>query len=140
MSKLDGIIRFKKWELDEKRRLLVTFQDELARLEQALEALYEERARESQLSASSGSPVMLGEYLEGCRLRAEQLLQFIEIKDKEVSGQRDIVAAAFQDLKTFEIAAEREQEREKTRAVKVEQNMLDEQGLRTFRRMEDSNG
>jgi len=130
MSRLDNIIRLRKWELDEKRRILSDLQREGDDLQAALERLGEEVAAESRRPAGEFEAVTLAAYLEGARQRRLVLHDRISRKNEEINRQQDVVSEAFKELKTYEVAREREMERAVRKEARIEQQGLDELGLR----------
>ncbi|MCJ9429564.1 flagellar export protein FliJ [Kordiimonas marina] len=139
-SRLDNIIRLRKWELDEKRRVLATLQAEEDAIIARLDALEQEVAVQSQSGGQlEVSPTTLGIYLEGARVRADMLEAELEAQAEKVAEQQDIVAEAFRELKTFEIAREQEMKRIALKEAREEQAAFDELGIQAHMR-EDAFG
>lgn len=132
MTKLDGIIRLKKWELDEERRALAGLLDERKRVEDSIEFLEQEMLHQKQLRESDIAAVTLGAYIEGARKKKAWLLEAMRLKDEEITEKQDIVSQAFRELKTYEIADENQKTRARTALEKKEQKELDEQALRAY--------
>lgn len=132
MADLDGVIRFRKWDLDEKRRELAVVLEERARIEASIESLEQEMMAQSALRDSDIASVTLGAYLEGARKRRAWLLEDLRKKDEEIAEKQDVVSEAFRELKTFEIADARQKERARKALARQEQNELDELGLRAY--------
>lgn len=136
MSKLNNIIRLRKWELDEKRRVLAALLEERDGIIGAIEAIQEEVKEQSRNTGLEVSAVAIGAYLEGTRQRQLQLAQLLVAKDQEVQKHQDIVADGFRELKTFEIARTREKERVAFAEAKAEQDAFDELGIQNHAREE----
>ncbi len=136
MGKLTNIIRLRKWELDEKRRRLADLQGEREEIVLAIEAMEAELVEQSRSSGLEVSAVAIGAYLEGVRIRQEQLSKLLAAKEREVSKHQDIVAEGFRELKTFEIAQTREQARVRAAEAKEEQDAFDELGIQNHAREE----
>ncbi len=132
MANLDGIIRFRKWELDEKRRDLGVLLDERAQIEEAIQALDAEMLEQKSMRESDVASVTLGAYIEGARVKRAWLIEGLRKKDEEIEEKQDIVSEAFRELKTFEIAEARQKERHDKELKRQEQNELDDLGLRAF--------
>lgn len=132
MTRLASIIRFRKWDLDEKRKELAVRQGKLLEVDDRLADLRLEAAMEQNATGLEVSTTQMGAYLRGVSVREAALLEQRLEADRLVEEQRDIVAEAFQELKTFEIAAEEEEKRTKASRDKVEQDAFDETGLRKF--------
>ncbi|NVJ96569.1 MAG: hypothetical protein HWE25_00355 [Alphaproteobacteria bacterium] len=136
MSRLDGIIRLRKWELDEKRRVLATLLGERDDIVAAIEALDEEISQQSRHTDLEVSSFALGAFLEGARVRQSQLAVMLEQKDEEVVEHQEVVAEGFRELKTFEIAQSRELSRLAAEEAKQEQSAFDELGIQNHAREE----
>ncbi|MFC4348162.1 flagellar FliJ family protein [Kordiimonas lipolytica] len=136
MSKLANIIRLRKWELDEKRRRLADLQGEREEIVLAIETMEAEVVEQSRNSGLEVSAVAIGAYLEGVRMRQQQLSELLAAKEREVAKHQDIVAEGFRELKTFEIAQSREKAREAAAEAKMEQDAFDELGIQNHAREE----
>ncbi len=132
MAKLDGIIRFRKWELDEHRRELVVLLDERAQIVETLEKLDAEMVAQKSMIHSDLGSMTLGAYIEGARKKRAWIVDAIGSKDQDIEEKQDVVADAFKELKTFEIAEQRQQDRFRKEMDRQEQNELDELGRRAF--------
>jgi len=139
-SRLDNIIRLRKWELDEKRRVLAMLQAEEDAIIARIDALEQQVAEQSQSGDQlEVSPTTLGVYLEGARIRAEMLEAELEAQAEKVAEQQDSVAETFRELKTFEIAREQEMKRAAQKEAREEQAAFDELGIQAHMR-EDAFG
>ncbi|WP_417451548.1 flagellar export protein FliJ [Kordiimonas sp.] len=137
MSRLDGIIRLRKWELDEQRRVLAVMQAERDAINATIERLEDEKAEQSRNSGGlEVSPLTLGSYLEGVRKKQDMLRADLARKDEEVDKHRDVVAESFRELKTYEIARAQESKRIKAAEDKEEQDAFDELGIQNHAREE----
>ena len=134
MSRLSGIIRFRQWELDEKRRALAALEEQRQQFLDMLDALDAELEAEKRQAGGEVGALVFGAFMEGIRQREAIVRERLVRKDEEIERQRDQVAAAFNELKTFETAAKREAIREAKRLAGIEQSLLDEQGLERHRR------
>jgi len=132
MAKLDGIIRFRKWVLDEQRRELAVLLDERAQTVAELEKLDAEIEAQKTMAHSDLGSMTLGAYIEGARKKRAWILDAIRKKDQDIEEKQDVVADAFKELKTFEIADGRQKDRLKKELDRQEQNELDDLGRRTF--------
>ncbi len=135
MAGLDGIIKFKKWELDEKRRALSKLESERDEIQKALRCIQNERAAETAQVLGEVALLTLGSYLHGAQIKEEYLCEKIKTKDDEIVLAQDCVADAFKELKTYEIAEENKRKSQKYQANKQEQDNLDEQGLQVHQRV-----
>jgi len=132
MAKLDGIIRFRKWELDEHRRELALLLDERAQIVETLESLDAEMAAQKSMIHSDLASVTLGAYIEGARKKRAWIVDAIRSKDQDIEDKQDVVADAFKELKTFEIAERRQQDRLRQELDRQEQDELDDLGRQAY--------
>ncbi len=130
MARLKGLIKYHQWQVDEKRRDLARLEGELATLIHHIEQLDIEEAREIRLAKSKESLEILGRYRLAVEAKRKTLLAERAKKESECEAQRDKVAAAFKELKSFEIAQQQADAREAKEQARREQAALDEQALR----------
>jgi flagellar export protein FliJ len=136
MTRLDNIIRLRKWELDEKRRHLAVLLGERDNIIGAIEAISDEIADQARHTGLEVASVTLGSYLEAVRVRQGELATMLQKKEEEVLEHQDVVAESFRELKTFEIARERELSRIADAEAKEEQAAFDELGIQNHARAE----
>lgn len=132
MTKLDGIIRLKKWQLDEERRALAALFAERERAEEAIQFLEQEMHEQSKVSGSEVASVTLGAYIEGARMKKAWLIEAVRLKDEEIAEKQDTVSQAFRELKTYEIADAGQKSKAKAALDKKEQSELDELALQAY--------
>ncbi|GAB3440326.1 hypothetical protein [Insolitispirillum peregrinum] len=135
---LKGVIRFRKWELDEKRRAL----GDLLRKEQglldALEKFDQEMLAEQRAAAANAieGGMTFASYAIAARARREQVTLWLNDTRREIEAARDELAQSFKEFKTFEIAQEQREERDKKERDAKAQKTLDEIALTIHRRRE----
>ena len=135
MKGLEGMIRLSKWRLDEARKGLIEAEASLAEIDHALEALARDEAKERE--AAPSDPVALfalGDFVAVVKARRRALLAQRAEREAVRAERQDAVAEAFQELKKYEILAQRTAERAAEEAKRREQAVLDEVGLRRHRR------
>lgn len=132
MAELGGIIRFRKWQLDEQRRDLAVLLEDRSAIGASIEALEAEVAEQKVLADNDMAAMTLGAYIEGARKKKAWLLEDLRKKDEEIADKQDVVSEAFRELKTLEIAERRQKERSQKELQRQEQNELDELGLKAF--------
>ncbi len=141
MGSFDAILRVRKFELDEQRRDLRRHEEELQILDDQLQHIADEIADVVEGVDAEIAAISTGAFFEGARKRKNQLMQIRNKKEEEVERHRALVAGAYQDLKTIEIAAEREAEREAKELDRKLQAESDELGMQSVvRRQEQSRG
>lgn len=132
MAELGGIIRFRKWQLDEQRRDLAVLLEDRSAIGASIKALEAEIAEQKMLADNDMAAMTLGAYIEGARKKKAWLLEDLRKKDEEIADKQDVVSEAFRELKTLEIADRRQKERSQKELQRQEQNELDELGLKAF--------
>lgn len=135
MADLDGLLRLRDWELDEKRRALGAVLEKRQSLVDLLEKLGRDLEREQEIAAGS---------LEAARTfpafartminRREAIRERIAAVDHEVTAAEDAVREAFQELKKLQVTAERRAEAARLEELRLEQSALDEIALQKARR------
>ena len=134
MRGVDGMIRLSKWRLDERRRELRGLEDMLAGLVGELAALSRELESEQTAARRDNVISLYGSYAKSVINRRENLERSIEETEVAVEEKKDEVSAAFQDLKRYEIAAERAARRAAEEYERRDQAALDEIALSMHRR------
>lgn len=132
---LDGLIRLRRWELDDKRRTVRELEDLAARLEEEAKRLEEELVSEQQSARRSPEALCAySGYAQAVIGRREALASSVAQVEDQLSAARDEVHQAFQELKRFEIARDREAEAATARGKRRQQADLDEVARNVHRR------
>lgn len=139
MASLDGIIRLRKWELDEERRALADLLEQRTQIENAIDLLDAEMLDQKNVKNQDFSTLTLGAYLEGARKKKAFMIEALRKHDEKILEKQDVVSEAFRELKTFEVADENQQSRKRKKLAVQEQNALDELGLQAFERFNAEN-
>jgi hypothetical protein len=134
MASLEGIIRLRKWELDEQRRALADLLEQRAHVENAIELLETEMLDQKKMAHQDFSTLTLGAYLEAARKKKAMLIEGLRKQDEKILEKQDLVSDAYRELKTYEVADENKQSRQRKKVATIEQNALDELGLQAFER------
>ena len=134
MSRLDNIIRLRKWELDEQRRVLSALLGERQQMVHMLEQMEDELAEQARSGSLEVFSTTVGAYMVGVKKRGDMIGAAIQAKDEEIAVQQDKVADGFRELKTFEIARDREMQRIKKAEDKAEQAQFDDLGTQDHAR------
>jgi len=132
---LPTLIRLHQRQLDEKRRMLAELEQMRAEMDRKILLLDAEVERERQ--AAQEAPEALRQfaaYLEGVRQRRQTMLRTIDELVPKIEAAANDVAAAFQDVKKFEIAADIKERQRQAALAKIEQEELDEVALVQHRR------
>ncbi|MFN3076356.1 MAG: flagellar export protein FliJ [Alphaproteobacteria bacterium] len=135
---LKALIRYSKWGVDEKRRVLADLQRREDAILAEQRALEEEILAEQRLVATSAVEVSAGFAYGGfairCLQRREQLSAALENARALVAQAQDELAEAFRELKTYEISQANRERREREEMERREQVDQDEISLNLFRR------
>ncbi|CUW41828.1 Putative flagelar FliJ protein [Magnetospirillum sp. XM-1] len=133
---LKTLIRLAKWEVDEKRRILVALQGREDEILAAIRHAEESLVHEQQVAAEDAAGVgfAYAAFANAWLARREQLMQMLEQVRQEIVRARDILAEAFNQLKTYEITQKERERRAQAELDKKEQAFLDEVGLNIHRR------
>ncbi|MFY7779112.1 MAG: hypothetical protein ACOVQ8_12555 [Elstera sp.] len=128
MSKsLKPLIRYRKFELDERRRELRALEDLAAQIDASIVALDQEVMRERQLAAND---MLLARYWptysEWARGRREALVQNRLQIGEQILKAEDAVTDAYRELKKFEVAEANRLAREKAEQDRKDRIRLDE--------------
>lgn len=138
MSTLDKLIRYHRFLLDEKRRILRAMEEAEARLQAATEALEAEIRREQTVAGGSAEVgFAYGGYAAQAVRRRAGLKQQLAVARADVEAAREALAVAFEELKKYEITRDIRAEAARQEADRREQSFLDEIALTQHRRGED---
>jgi flagellar export protein FliJ len=135
---LNTLIRLSKWNVDEKRRVLVALQTREDEIIETIRQAEAQLVHEQRVAAadSTGVGFLYGAYAGAWLNRREQMLTMLESVRAEIVTAHDDLALAFNELKTYEITQRERDRRAKEEADKKEQALMDEIGLNLFRRKE----
>lgn len=128
MSKsLKPLIRFRKFELDQRRRELRALEDLAAQIDASIIALDQEVANERRLAAND---LLLARfwptYADWARGRREELVQNRLQIGEQILKAEDAVTDAYRELKKFEVAEANRLARERAEMERKAQIRLDE--------------
>lgn len=133
MSRYNSLIRLRKWELDNERRILSDLErerDTLAGSVARIEA--DMQSASDQAATDNFSALTLGRYMQAARLQRQKLLDQVARHNTRIRQQQDKIFAGFQDLKTIEVAAENADRLETERLNKKEQAALEETAMQAY--------
>jgi hypothetical protein len=138
MAKLHSLIKFKRHELDEKRRILAELNLQLDILQQRKKKLLADLAHEKDLAAVDIEIARnFGLYLQRMKAEQEVLDEKIHNKTQEVQAATVIVQEAYLDAKKFEITQEKRDQEEEDRLNKIDSDNMNEIGIENFRRKDN---
>lgn len=135
MRDLDGLIRMHRWQLDEKRRALAELEAFADRLSDEMAKLDRDMEREKAAAAASAEPMPgFAAWRDSMLTRRKRLEQSMTSVNAQLEAARDDIAAAFQELKKFELARDDRRRRADQRRRRAERQMFDDIALEGFRR------
>lgn len=134
MNRIAKLFRFRKWELEEKRREVSLLEGRRAELEQEIVRLDENLLAEGEVARLSfeAASAFAG-FAESTRVRQAAIGQSIAVLDDELAAARIENAVAFQEWKRVEIIHDRRMAEEKATLVRREQSEMDELAQRRHR-------
>jgi flagellar protein FliJ len=134
---LRSLIRLAEAELDDKRRVLVEFEQQEATLQARAASLEAEKENEQRLARDLefGAFAYAG-YARGVIARRERLAAQIAGMQPQLEEARQAVSDAFQTLKRYETALAARLKADKDEAERKDQQAMDEISLNTHRRRE----
>ena len=137
MSVMEKLIRFHKFDLDEKRRYLRELEEQEARIQEAIDAIDQEVQSEQAFSrAEANFAPYYGGYATRTKASREALVDELSKAHEIVEQARETVVQAFEELKKYEITKDQQDHRvylEEERQTQIE---LDEIALTTHQRQE----
>ena len=135
MSVIEKLIRFHKFDLDEKRRVLRDLEEQEASVQQAIDSLDQEIQSEQLFSRGQADfAPYYGGYASRNKSQREALESELAKAHEQVETARDIVSQAFEELKKYEITKDQKDHREYLEQERQNQNELDEVALTAHQR------
>ena len=130
MSVIEKLIRFHKFDLDEKRRYLRELEEQEARIQDAIDGIDQEISDEQTFSRGQAEfAPYFGGYASRTKARREALEVELDKAHQEVEGAREVVTQAFEELKKYEITKDQQDHREYLEGERQAQVELDEIAL-----------
>ena len=135
MSVIEKLIRFHKFELDEKRRVLRDLEEQEASVQQVIDSLDQEIQSEQSFSRGQVDfAPYYGGYASRNKSQREALEDELAKAHEQVETARDIVSQAFEELKKYEITKDQQDHREYLEQERQNQIELDEVALTAHQR------
>jgi len=130
MKRRDSLLRLKRFRVDEPKRRVATLDEMRADLEKKLTDLDDTVVRERQRATDSDiGRLAFPSFLQSIDVRRKNIQNTQKDLERERAVQQDDLAAAFQDLKTFELAEEERLRRASEAEGKAAQSRLDEMAM-----------
>jgi flagellar protein FliJ len=130
MKRRDSLLRLKRFRVDELKRRVATLDEMRADLEKKLTDLDDTVVRERQRASDSDiGRLAFPSFLQSIDVRRKNIQNTQKDLERERAVQQDDLAAAFNDLKTFELAEEERLRRASEAEGKAVQSRLDEMAM-----------
>ena len=137
MSVIEKLIRFHKFDLDEKRRYLRELEEQEARIQEAIDAIDQEVQSEQAFSRGEANfAPYYGGYATKTKASREALVDELSKAHEIVEQARETVVQAFEELKKYEITKDQQDHRAYLEEERQTQIELDEIALTTHQRQE----
>lgn len=140
MANLKPLIRFRSFQVDEKRRVLAALYEDAVKLEQQKAVILDTMDREAKAAKNSGSFEVLkslGIYVKGARARIENIDGQAKRLDLRIELAQEDLREHFAELKKIEILHARRLEDARLENERREEAIMNEIGLTLHRRQED---
>lgn len=135
MADLKGLIRLRRHELDEKRRLLGDLNSKIDALNDRRQNILQNLEKEKNLAAVDINAAQgFGQYLNGALNKCKAIDKEIKHVMVDVEKATEIVRASFMEVKKIEITQENREKEAQALIAKRETAILDEAGLIAHRR------
>jgi len=136
MADLHGLIRVRKYAVEQKQKFLSELYRQAEELENQKATLITQRAEEEKKVHEMGVEMLsyFGPYAKAVEERVDDIKQSMSTLSKRIEIAREDMRAAFADLKKIQITQDSRQAQEDATIKKKEDNELDEIALQIFRR------
>lgn len=127
MKRRGSLLRLKRFRVDELKRRLGTLDEMKADLEKKLTDLEDSVVRERQRASDSEiGRLAFPSFLQSIEVRRKNIRTTMADLERERAAQQDDLSAAFQDLKSFELAEEERLRRAAAAEAHAQQSRMDE--------------
>ncbi|MBN9569583.1 MAG: flagellar FliJ family protein [Alphaproteobacteria bacterium] len=130
MKRADTMLRVKRFRVDELKRQIATLEAMHADLERKMADLDESVTRERQRANDSDiGRLAFPSFVRSIETRRDNLRVTLKELEREHADAQSALSSAFQDLKSFELAAEQQNRRAQEAEARRAQAQLDEMAL-----------
>jgi flagellar FliJ protein len=127
MKRRGSLLRLKRFRVDELKRRIATLDEMKADLDKKLTDLEDSVVRERQRASDSDiGRLAFPSFLQSIEVRRKNIRTTMSDLERERAAQQDDLAAAFQDLKSFELAEEERLRRASETEARAQQSRMDE--------------
>ena len=130
MKSRESLIRLKQFQVDEKRRQVAQIEMMIEDFERMAKDLDDQIVAEQERTGIHDvTHFAYPTFAKAAMQRRDNLKTSVDDLQQQLDDARDQFAEAVEELKKVELLEERDQERERENAARVEQAALDETGL-----------
>lgn len=130
MKRRDSLLRLKRFRVDDLKRRLATLDEMRADLERKLADLDDSVTREKTRAHDSDiGRLAFPSFLQSIEVRRTNIRNTMKDLDRERAQQQEELAAAFQDMKSFELAEEERMRRAMEAESRAQQSRMDEMAI-----------
>lgn len=135
MKGVAAMVRVHKWKLEERSRVLQELERLRQKLQQAGTQLEAELVQEQNQARGGGMAAFTyGGYAQSVIQRRDHIAKSLSEVEQQTEQARADVAAAFQELKKYELALANREKQKKQKEARHERQTLDELGATIHRR------
>ena len=134
MKGLPSLIKLHKWELEEERKVLAALLSARQDLEDRAAQIRIDMAAARQNANNINWLFAYPPYADASYKQLDRLAESVTELDGKIDVAEERVADAFKELKKYEVALERQLQRERLKAERRDQIILDEIALNAHRR------
>ena len=135
MKGVAAMVRIHKWKLEERSRVLQELERLRQKLQTAAAQLEAELVNEQHQARGGGAAgFAYGGYAQSVIARREHIAKSLSEVAAETEQARKDVAAAFQELKKYEVALANREKQKKQKEARAERQTLDDIGTAMHRR------
>ncbi len=140
MADLSSLIRVRKHAVEQKQKFLAELYRQAEELQSQRDNLLTTLAAERKKSDELGIEMLsyFGPYSKAVNERVDDIDEAMKKLNARIEVAQDSMREAFAELKKIEITQERRQAEEKAAIDKKESTILDETGLETYRRTQET--
>lgn len=127
MKSREGVIRLKKFQVDEKRRQVAQIEKMMADFQEMVDVLDAQILDEQRRAGIDDiSHYAYPTYAKAAKQRRDNLIKSIEDLNLQLDKARENLAEAFEELKKMDILEERSQREMASQLLDYEQEQMDE--------------
>jgi flagellar FliJ protein len=127
MKRRGSLLRLKRFRVDELKRRIATLDEMKSDLDKKLTDLEDSVVRERQRASDSDiGRLAFPSFQQSIEVRRKNIRTTMSDLERERAAQQDDLAAAFQDLKSFELAEEERLRRASEAEARAQQSRMDE--------------